>query len=405
MNSPVSEPVRCDLDVTDPDVLADPYPFFARHREHAAVQWHEGMGMYLTFTHAAANAVLRSRTLGRIWTSRWPAVPMPGFDLLHVHSLLEMEPPEHTRLRRLIAAAFARGHVERLRPRVAELADQLADDVLAAGADGSPVDLIAQFAEPLPVQVIAELLGVPRSDWAPLRPWSRAIVGMYEYDVDAEQRAAAEQAAQDFIAYLRALIARRRRRLENDLISGLIAETDSDGGRLSEDELVTTCILLLNAGHEASVNTLGNAVLAASNHPEQWTRLRADPALVGAAVEEFIRYDAPLQLFERTAVNDTDVGGVTVRAGQKIAALLGAANRDPAVFAEPDSLDVGRPDNPHLGFGAGIHFCVGAPLARVELQTSMATLLNRMPGLHVAGPVPAHVRFVMRGVAHLPVHW
>lgn len=369
------------------------------------MQWHEGMGMFLTFTHAAANAVLRSRTLGRIWASRWPTVPMPGFDLLHVHSLLEMEPPEHTRLRRLIASAFARGHVQRLRPRVAQLADQLVEELVTAGAGGSAVDLIEHYAEPLPVQVIAELLGVPRSDWAPLRPWSRAIVGMYEYDVSDTQRAAAEQAAQEFIAYLRALIARRRRVPETDLISGLIAETDADGARLSEDELVTTCILLLNAGHEASVNTLGNAVLALSAHPEQWTRLRQDRSLVASAVEEFIRYDAPLQLFERTAVADTVVGGVTVRAGQKIAALLGAANRDPAVFAEPDALDVGRSDNPHLGFGAGIHFCVGAPLARVELQASLATLLDRLPGLHLAGSVPGYERFVMRGVTRLPVRW
>ncbi len=405
MTAPGSGVVLCDLDVTDPAVLADPYPFFARHRERAPVQWHEGMGMYLTFTHATANAVLRARTLGRIWASRWPTVAMPGFDLLHVHSLLEMEPPEHTRLRRLIASAFARGHVERLRPRVAALADQLVDDLVAAGADGSAVDLIAHYAEPLPVQVIAELLGVPRSDRAPLRPWSRAIVGMYEYDVSSVQRAAAEQAAQEFIAYLRALIARRRRVPETDLISGLIAETDADGARLIEDELVTTCILLLNAGHEASVNTLGNAVLALSAHPEQWTRLGHDRSLVATAVEEFIRYDAPLQLFERTAVTDTVVGEVTVRAGQKIAALLGAANRDPTVFPEPDVLDVGRSENPHLGFGAGIHFCVGAPLARVELQASVATLLDRLPGLHVVGNVPDHERFVMRGVARLPVRW
>lgn len=397
--------VLTDLDVKDPDVLADPYPHFARHRAHGAVQWHEGMGMYLAFGHAAADAVLRSRTLGRIWTSRWPEVPMPGFELLHVHSLLELEPPEHTRLRRLIASAFARGHVQRLRPRVVELAGNLADDVLAAGADGSAVDLIERFAEPLPVQVIAELLGVPRADRGPLRPWSRAIVGMYEYHVTDAGRRDAERAAQEFIAYLRELIAERRRQPRDDLISGLIAETDSAGARLSEDELVTTCILLLNAGHEASVNTLGNAVLALSAHPSQWARLRRDPALVDAAVEEFIRYDAPLQLFERTALSDTPIAGVTVRTGQKIAALLGAANRDPAVFAQPDTLDVGRRHNPHLGFGAGIHFCVGAPLARVELQTSLAVLIDRLPGLHVTGPLPRYERFVMRGVPHLLVRW
>ncbi|MBV9821860.1 MAG: cytochrome P450, partial [Actinobacteria bacterium] len=337
--------------------------------------------MWLAFGYPEANAVLRSRTLGRIWTPRWPDVEMPGFELIHRNSMLENEPPAHTRLRRLVAGAFARGHVERLRPRVAALADRLADELAEAGRDGAPVDLIAGFAEPLPVQVIAELLGVPESDRALLRPWSNAIVKMYEYQVSDAQRGAAETAAEEFVAYLRELVALRRRRPEPDLISSLITETDTAGARLTEDELVTTCTLLLNAGHEASVNVVGNGVLALFSHPDQWRRLlageSAGESLVDSAVEELIRFDSPLQLFERTAIADTPIGGVTVRAGQKVAALLGSANRDPAVFADPDRLDVARPDNPHLGFGAGIHFCLGAPLARVELQTSLRSLLGR----------------------------
>jgi cytochrome P450 len=392
-----------DLDVTSAEVVADPYPRFAAARAVAPVQWHDGMGMWLTFTHAAADAVLRTRTLGRIWQPRWPDEPMPYFRMIHVHSLLENEPPTHTRLRRLVAGAFARGHVERLRPRIAELADRLADRVADAGADGSPVDLVALFAEPLPVQVIAELLGVPEPDWPLLRPWSNAIVKMYEYAVTPGQRIAAETASREFVDYLRELVAARRRAPGDDLVSSLIAETDSDGARLSPDELVTTCTLLLNAGHEATVNVVGNGVTALLRHPDQLAALRADRSLVPSAVEELIRYDSPLQLFERTAVEDTAVGEVTVAAGTKIAALLGAANRDPAVFADPDRFDVTRAPNPHLGFGAGIHFCVGAPLARVELQSSLATLLRRFPALAPAATPQRRPEFVIRGVKSLPV--
>ncbi|MDQ2836673.1 MAG: cytochrome P450 [Actinomycetota bacterium] len=391
------------LALTAPQVVADPYPHFAQARAQAPVQWHEELQMWLAFSHREANAVLRARSLGRLWLPRWPELAMPAFDLIHRNSLLENEPPVHTRLRRLIASAFARGHVERLRPRVAELAEGLADQLAEAGSGGSPVDLIPYYAEPLPVQVIAELLGIPRADWGLLRPWSNAIVKMYEYEVSDDRRQAAETAAAEFVDYLRELVASRRAHLAEDLISSLIAETDSDGARLSEDELVTTCTLLLNAGHEATVNVVGNGIRALGQHGEQWQRLLDDPALVPVAVEELIRYDSPLQLFERTAITDTAIGDITVEAGQKIAALLGSANRDHAVFSEPDRFDVGRVDNPHLGFGAGIHFCVGAPLARLELQTSLHTLLHRFPRLRLAGEPAPRSEFVIRGVSSLPV--
>jgi cytochrome P450 len=306
-------------------------------------------------------------------------------------------------MRRLVAGAFARGHVERLRPRVAELAERLADRVADAGSDGSAVDLIALYAEPLPVQVIAELLGVPEPDWHLLRPWSNAIVKMYEYGVSPAQRDAAERASAEFVDYLRGLVAERRLTPGPDLISSLIAETDGDGARLSEDELVTTCTLLLNAGHEATVNVVGNGVTALLTQPEQLAAVRADDGLVDTAVEELIRFDSPLQLFERTAISTTTIEDVVVEPGQKIAALLGAANRDPAVFPEPDRFDVTRADNPHLGFGAGIHFCVGAPLARVELQTSLRTLLRRFPRLALHETPQRRPEFVIRGVVSLPV--
>jgi cytochrome P450 len=397
--------VCTDLAMASPDFLADPYPYFARARSRSAVQWHDGMGMWLTFSYETANAVLRARTLGRIWSPRWPDVPLPAFALIHVNSLLENEPPVHTRLRRLIAGAFSRGHVERLEPRIWALASALADRVADEGANASVIDLISLYAEPLPVQVIAELLGVPQCDWGLLRPWSNAIVKMYEYDVSDEQREAAETASADFVDYLRGMVAERRRALSGDLVSSLIAETDSDGARLTQDELITTCTLLLNAGHEATVNVIGNGVLSFGRYPRQWQRLVTDPdpGLVQTAVEELIRYDSPLQLFERTALADTQIGGVTIRQGEKVAALLGAANRDPAVFADPDDFDIGRPDNPHLGFGAGIHFCVGAPLARVELRTSLRILASRFPALSLADEPPARTEFVIRGLRQLPV--
>ncbi len=231
---------------------------------------------------------------------------------------------------------------------------------------------------------------------------------MYEYAVTPAQRQAAERASAEFVDYLRELVALRRRVPADDLVSSLVTVSDTDGSRLSEDELVTTCTLLLNAGHEASVNVVGNGVLALLRHPPELARLRADPPLVDSAVEEMIRYDAPLQLFERTAVEDVEVGGVTVPAGQKVAALLGAANRDPAAFADPDRFDVGRfaggaAGNPHIGFGAGIHFCLGAPLARVELQVSLGVLLRRFPRLALAAEPVRRPEFVIRGLRTLPV--
>jgi cytochrome P450 len=391
------------LELTSPEVVADPYPHFAAARARGPVQWHDGLGMWLTFTHAAASSVLRTRTLGRVWVPRWPDQPMPAFGVIHVNSLLENEPPVHTRLRRLVAGAFARGHVERLRPRVAALADRLADRVADAGSDGGSVDLIAEFAEPLPVEVIAELLGVPPPERRLLRPWSNAIVKMYEYEVSDAQRIAAEQASAEFVEYLRALIAQRRLDPGDDLISSLIAEVDGDGARLTEDELITTCTLLLNAGHEASVNVAGNGMWALLTHPGQLAALRSDAELVPPAVEELIRYDSPLQLFERTALADTLVDAVVVEKGQKVAVLLGAANRDPTAFAEPDEFDIRRDPNPHLGFGAGIHFCVGAPLARVELQASLRTLLTRFPRLALGAAPQRRPEFVIRGVRSLPV--
>jgi cytochrome P450 len=391
------------LDLTDPAVVADPYPAFAVARAQAPVQWHEGLGLWLAFTHAESNAVLRDRRLGRLWSDKTPAERFGSFNLIHRNAILEMEPPDHTRLRRLISTAFARGHVERLRPWVQELADSLVDGLVERSAGTEPVDLLAGMAEELPVAVIAELLGVPDVDRPLLRPWSNAIVKMYEYGRTTQVEDDAERAAAEFVAYLRSLAADRRMAPGEDLLSHLVTMRDADGDRLTEDELVTTCILLLNAGHEATVNVSGNGLLALLEHPDQLQRLREDPGLLPTAIEELMRFDSPLQLFERTATEDVEIGGVTVARGQKIAALLGSGNRDPGVFADADTLDVGRTDNPHITFGAGVHFCIGAPLARVELQASFGALLRRTSRLELASPARRRPEFVIRGLRELPL--
>ncbi|HEY0404037.1 MAG TPA: cytochrome P450, partial [Blastococcus sp.] len=257
--------------------------------------------------------------------------------------------------------------------------------------------------EELPVAVIAELLGVPAADRPLLRPWSNAIVKMYEYGRTTQVEDAAERAADEFVAYLRELAAERRRTPGEDLLTHLVTVRDSEGDRLTEDELVTTCILLLNAGHEATVNVTGNGTLALLRNPDQLQRLREDRSLLPTAIEELMRFDSPLQLFERTATEDVEIGGVTVTEGQKIAALLGSANHDPAVFEAPETLDVGRSENPHISFGAGVHFCIGAPLARVELQATFGALLDRTSSLALGGEPVRRPEFVMRGLADLPV--
>ena len=390
------------LDLTDPAVVADPYPAFARARKAAPVQWHDGLGLWLAFTHPEANAVLRDRRLGRIWRDREPDERFASFNLIHRNAILEMEPPHHTRLRRLISTAFARGHVERLRPWVEELARRLVGDLLEESAGSRPVDLLT-MAEQLPVAVIAELLGVPEADRPLLRPWSNAIVKMYEYDRTRQREEAAERAADEFVTYLRGLAAERRQHPGDDLVSHLVGVRDAEGDRLTEDELVTTCILLLNAGHEATVNVTANGTLALLRHPDQLARLREDRSLLPTAIEELMRFDSPLQLFERTATEDVEIGGITVAAGQKIAALLGSANHDPAAFHRPAELDLGRTENPHISFGAGVHFCIGAPLARVELQAAFGALLDRTSSLELGGEPVRRPEFVIRGLASLPV--
>jgi unspecific monooxygenase len=336
--------------------------------------------MYLTFAHATVGTVQRDRRLGRIWKDKEPLDVLEPFNLLHRNQMMENEPPEHTRLRRPVARAFTRGHVERLRPRVRELAASLLDEV-----DPGGFDVIAAYAEPLPVLVIADLLGVPRSYAPDLREWSQAIVKMYEVAPSQQVVDAAVRAATDFAGLVRELVAERRARPADDLITDLV------GTELTEDEVVAAVVLLLNAGHEASVNVFGNGLVA-------MLRRGLEPGGdVARTVEEMLRFDSALQLFERTATEDVQVGDVVVEEGQKIAALLGAANRDPAVFDRPDEFDVDRDPNNHLAFGVGVHFCLGAPLARMELVESVPALFDRFPGLRLVAEPESRGTFVLRG--------
>ena len=374
------------LDLRSAEVVADPYPSFAEERARHEVAWHEPSGMYLAFSHAAASAVLRDRRLGRIWRDKEPTAYLEPFNLLHRNQMMENEPPEHTRLRRLVSGAFNRGHVERLRPRVQELAASLLDQV-----DPASFDVVGAYAEPLPVLVIAELLGVPTSYAHELRDWSQAIVKMYEVSPTAEVVDAAVAAATDFAGLVREHVATRRAAPADDLVSDLVA-TD-----LTEDEIVAAVVLLLNAGHEASVNVFGNGLTAMLR---RGLRPADDVALT---VEEMLRFDSALQLFERTATAPVTVGGVEVAEGQKIAALLGSANRDPAVFERADEMDVARDPNPHIAFGAGVHFCLGAPLARMELVESVGMLFRRFPDLGLAGEPESRGTFVLRGYRRVPV--
>ncbi|MDE0777822.1 MAG: cytochrome P450 [Nocardioides sp.] len=368
------------LDLAAPEVVADPYPFFAEERARHALARHEASGTYLTFAHATAGAVLRERRFGRIWRDREPAAALEPFNLLHRNQMMENEPPDHTRLRRPVARAFNRGHIERLRPRVQELAGALLDELDPAG-----FDVIHDYAEPLPVLVIAELLGVPAGHTGDLRRWSQAIVRMYEVAPTEQVQAEAIAAAADFAALVRDLLAVRRGAPAEDLITDLAAT------ELSDDEVVAAVVLLLNAGHEASVNVFGNGLVAMLR---RGLRPGQD---VARTVEEMLRFDSALQLFERTATADVELEGVRIREGERIAALLGAANRDPQAFTDPDTFDVDRADNPHVAFGAGVHFCLGAPLARMELVESVSALWSRHPDLALVGEPESRGTFVLRG--------
>ncbi|MFJ9704681.1 cytochrome P450 [Streptomyces sp. NPDC101234] len=395
------------FDPWDPDFLADPYPAYAELRARGRVQYFEPTNQWLVPHHADVSALLRDRRLGRTYQHRFThedfgrTAPPPEHEPFHTlndHGMLDLEPPDHTRIRRLVSKAFTPRTVERLKPYVAKLAGELVDGLVEAGGG----DLLKDVAEPLPVAVIAEMLGIPEADRAPLRPWSADICGMYELNPSEETAARAVRASVEFSEYLLQLIAERRAEPGDDLISGLI-EAHDEGDRLTEQEMISTAVLLLNAGHEATVNATVNGWYALFRNPAQLAALRADHSLVPTAIEELMRYDTPLQLFERWVLDEVEIDGTTIPRGAEIAMLFGSANHDPAVFRDPGHLDLTRGDNPHISFSAGIHYCIGAPLARIELAASMTALLDRAPTLSLATEPERKPNFVIRGLEGLRV--
>ena len=385
------------IDFTDPAFVADPYQGLKSLREIGKPVWHEQMQVFLAARHSDANDVFRNKSLGRIFKDKSPEFEWDTFNWLHSDSILDSEPPKHTRLRSLVAKAFNRNKIEGMRPAVERITSQLLDDIDAKVKSGENFDLIADYAEPLPVKIIADLLGFPESEEHLLRPWSQAIVKMYEVNPSEQYQIEAKQAAGEFAEYVRKLAEHRKTNPGQDLITDL-AMVEENGEKLNSHELVATCVLLLNAGHEASVNAFGNGMVAVLQRPDQAALLRNNPrAVTETALEEFMRFDAPLHLFERTATVDTEVGGVEIAKGQKIAALIGAANRDGEVFTNPDEMDLTRNPNPHIGFGAGIHFCLGAPLARLEMGVSLPALWEKYPDMELASEPIRRPTFVLRG--------
>ena len=385
------------IDFNNPTFVADPYEQLKELREFGKPVWHEGMQIFLAARHSDANDVFRNKSLGRIFTDKSPAFEWETFNWLHSDSILDSEPPKHTRLRSLVAKAFNRNKIEGMRPAVERITQQLLDAIDEKIKSGESFDLIADYAEPLPVKIIADLLGFPESEEHLLRPWSQSIVKMYEVNPSEQYQVEAKKAAGEFAEYVRNLAEHRKINPGQDLITDL-AMVEENGEKLNSHELVATCVLLLNAGHEASVNAFGNGMVAALERPDQAELLRKNSrAITDTALEEFMRFDAPLHLFERTATVDTELGGVKIEKGQKIAALIGSANRDSAVFERADEMDLTRDPNPHIGFGAGIHFCLGAPLARLEMSVSLPALWEKYPNMQLDGNPVRRPTFVLRG--------
>ncbi|MEU3691008.1 cytochrome P450 [Streptomyces narbonensis] len=388
-------------DPWSPEFVADPYPAYARLRAAGRAHWHGPTRQWLIPHYEDVSALLRDRRLGRTYTHRFtheefgreaPAAAHEPFHTLNDHGLLDLEAADHTRIRRLVSKAFTPRTVENLAPTVRRLAAGLVGDLVAAGGG----DLLASVAEPLPVAVIAEMLGVPEDDEerGRLRPWSAAICGMFELNPSEETARRAVAASIEFSDYLRELIARRRKSPGDDLISSLIAVEE-----LTEQEMISTCVLLLNAGHEATVNTTVNGWWTLLKHG-----VRPDPEKLSTAVDELLRYDTPLQMFERWVLDDIEVGGQVIPRGSEVALLFGSANRDPARFGPTaDELDLTRADNPHITFGAGIHYCLGAPLARLELEAVFGELLRRAPDLRLAAEPVWKPGYVIRGFDELLV--
>ncbi|HYU39406.1 MAG TPA: cytochrome P450 [Acidimicrobiia bacterium] len=379
-------------------------------REHDPVH-HTPFGVYLISRHADAATIVRDPRLSNnqrnseLYESFVRAGGEPEGAMAEMNDvvMLFLDPPDHTRLRSLVSKAFTPKMVERLRARIQRIVDERLDAVVARG-DGR-MDVVTDLAYPLPVVIICELLGIPPEDHATFQAWSSELAASIDPDplITPEQQVRINAAGEAFLEYFAALIERRRRSLSDDLLSALI-EAEEGGDRLSEEELLGTALFLLIAGHETTVNLIGNGALALLRNRDQLERLRDNPTLDHHAVEELLRFDSPVQLTQRITLDEYQVGDVTIPKGQNLVPLLGAANHDPAEFAEPDRLDLGRKNaNRHLAFGGGHHFCLGAALARLEGEVAIPSLVRRFRNLELAGSPERRDTFTLRGLTHLPV--
>lgn len=402
------------LDIRDPAFFNNPYPFYEQlQRECPTFLWQE-CSLWTFTRHKDVSAILRDRRFGRqidhLKTREQLRLPperielKPFFDIDRL-SMLAQEPPAHTRLRGLVQKAFITRQIEQRRTRIAERCNELIDQMDFQQHDS--IDLIRHYATPIPVTVIAEILGVPTEMAPHLLRWSHDMVQMYEMQRTTEMERQAVRASQEFVSYLKGLILERRKRPTDDLICQLI-EVESEGEKLTEDELIANCILLLNAGHEATVHLIGNGLFALLRHPDQldqWHRqsMASENGFHKTAVEELMRYDAPLHQFNRWVLEPLEFNGQRFEVGQEVALMLGAANRDATVFDAPHELNLTRRDNPHVSLGGGIHYCLGAPLARLETQVAIPALINRLPNLRLTEKPTYQNRFHFHGLESLHV--
>jgi cytochrome P450 len=398
------------FDPYSPEFLDDPYPTYARLREESPV-FHDASWELTFFTrHDDVTAILKDRDrfgrdfrhrlepnevdpdlYRRIYPPQWPA-----WTRYIRESFIDLEPPRHTRLRRLVSKAFTRRSSEAFRPRLEEAAVGIVDRAIESGT----LDVIEDFATPIPVAMIAELMGLPAEDHRQVLDWSHAIVKVFDQNVTEADGEAAESATRDFVAYLQEIVELRRKDRGEDLISSMVDVEDA-GDTLTDEEIIGTSILTLNAGHEATVHAIGNGLLALARDEAQYGRLHRREAGVEAAVDELLRFDSPLQMFERWVLVDTEVAGVSLTKGSKVGLLFGSANHDPEVFGDPERLDLTRQPNPHVSFGAGLHYCVGAPLARVELEAAFGTFADRVVGVELREASGRIHSLVFRGLENL----